>query len=183
MATRKNRNKSRDSFGDLLTLENGMIVITAFALYYIITSKETYKGLQKLSDDNDPVKARYDYQAVSQESAGSNRAQYAKTLEIPEQLAKNYEKIFPDDLLPLSKEESDWSRANPAGKGSLAMKNMLSSGVHLGVNTQGSSLKNANLQLRSEPPNPILPVSIWRNSSVTPEVFRKQFEIGQCDSY
>ena len=61
------------------------------------------------------------------------------------------------------------------------MKNMLEAGHLYGVNTQGSSLKNSNQQIRSEPPNPVLPVSIWNNSTVTPDIYRKPLEIGECE--
>ena len=55
---------------------------------------------------------------------------------------------------------------------------MLESGHHIGVDTQANSLRNANLQLRSEPPNPQSPVSIWQNSTITADPYRKSMEIG-----
>ena len=42
----------------------------------------------------------------------------------------------------------------PAGQGSLGDQNFLNAGFHVGINTVGQSLRNANLQLRSEPGNP-----------------------------
>jgi len=46
----------------------------------------------------------------------------------------------------------------------------------LGENTQGSSLKNANLQLRSEPANKRIPVSPWMNSTIEPDLHRRSLE-------
>ena len=43
--------------------------------------------------------------------------------------------------------------------------------------TVGGVLRNANLQIRSEPANPRDPVSIWNLSTITPEQMRPLFEI------
>ena len=43
--------------------------------------------------------------------------------------------------------------------------------------TVGGTLRNANLQIRSEPSNPRDPISIWNLSTITPEVMRPNFEI------
>ena len=44
---------------------------------------------------------------------------------------------------------------------------------HIGVGTVGSSLRNANLQLRAEPPNPQNQVSPWMNTTIGPDLKRK----------
>lgn len=43
--------------------------------------------------------------------------------------------------------------------------------------TVGGTLRNANLQIRSEPANPRDPVSIWNLSTIAPEQMRPLFEI------
>jgi hypothetical protein len=43
--------------------------------------------------------------------------------------------------------------------------------------TAGGVLRNANLQIRSEPANPRDPVSIWNLSTISPEQMRPLFEI------
>jgi len=84
------------------------------------------------------------------------------------------------DLLPSeeSKEISEFNQNNPIGEGVLKGINFLSSGYHIGVNTVGQSLKNANRQLRSEPPNPQVSVSPWMNSSIGPDLLRRPLEVG-----
>jgi len=47
----------------------------------------------------------------------------------------------------------------------------------IGVNTVGQSLRNANYQLRSEPPNPQIPVSIFNQSTIAPDTNRRPLEI------
>ena len=44
--------------------------------------------------------------------------------------------------------------------------------------TIGGNLRTANLQERSEPPNPRSPVSIWNVSTIPPDLMRPGFEIG-----
>ena len=84
-----------------------------------------------------------------------------------------------DDLLPTeeSKEISEFNQNYPIGEGILKGINFLSSGYHVGVNTVGQSLKNANRQLRSEPPNPQVSVSPWMNSSIGPDLLRRPLEV------
>jgi len=47
---------------------------------------------------------------------------------------------------------------------------------HVGVNTIGQSLRNANLQLRSEPANPQVQVSPWMNTTIDKDLTRKNLE-------
>jgi len=133
--------------------------------------------IEKIHRDNEIVKDRYKHQDVSQKNVRQQQLDYVRTYALPQKLVDNYKRTFPDDLLPQEKETTDWARANPAGRGSLELKSMIEAGALIGVNTQGSSMKNANYNLRSEPPNPIIPVSIFNNSSITPDVFRREFEI------
>lgn len=44
--------------------------------------------------------------------------------------------------------------------------------------TVGGALRNANQQVRSEPPNPRDPVSIFNTSTIAPDQMRPPFEIG-----
>ena len=85
----------------------------------------------------------------------------------------------PADLLP-SDANSQWAELNPSGKGELSNINLLKAGAMIGIDSIGQSLRNANLQLRSEVPNPQIPgVSIWNNSTITPDFLRPSLEIGQ----
>lgn len=68
--------------------------------------------------------------------------------------------LSPQELLPKDY-ASTWAQCNPSGAGSLDGKNFLQAGHHIGINTIGQSLKNPNLQLRSEPPNPQVNITAW----------------------
>jgi hypothetical protein len=83
----------------------------------------------------------------------------------------------PADLLPKDS-NSQWAQLNPSGKGELANINLLKAGYHIGIDTIGQTLRNANLQIRSEPPNPQLNVGPWNQSTITPDFIRPPLEIG-----
>jgi hypothetical protein len=85
----------------------------------------------------------------------------------------------PAELLPRSSGESnEWAVLNPSGKGELSNINLLKAGYHIGIDTIGQSLRNANLQIRSEPPNPQVYVGPWNTSTITPDFLRVPLEIG-----
>ncbi len=86
------------------------------------------------------------------------------------------DQLTPAELLPKDM-NSVWAEQNPMGPGSLKGKNFLSAGALIGVNTVGQSLRNANLQIRSEPPNPQVPVSIFLQSTIGPDISHRSLEI------
>jgi hypothetical protein len=84
----------------------------------------------------------------------------------------------PSDLLPKD-ENNEWARLNPSGGGDFKNNgNLLKAGYYQGIDTVGSSLRNANLQVRSEPPNPQTKVSPWGNTTIEPDLMRVPLEIG-----
>jgi hypothetical protein len=83
----------------------------------------------------------------------------------------------PAELLPKDT-NSQWAQLNPSGKGELANINLLKAGYHIGIDTVGQSLRNANLQIRSEPPNPQLNVGPWNQSTIEPDFLRVPLELG-----
>jgi hypothetical protein len=86
------------------------------------------------------------------------------------------DQLTPSELLPKDP-NSIWAQQNPMGTGSLKGKNFLSAGALIGVNTVGQSLRNANYQLRSEPPNPQVAVSVFNQTTIEPDVNRRTLEI------
>jgi len=83
----------------------------------------------------------------------------------------------PSELLPKDT-NSQWAQLNPSGKGELANVNLLRAGYHIGIDTIGQTLRNANLQIRSEPPNPQLYTGPWNLSTIEPDFMRPPLEIG-----
>lgn len=89
--------------------------------------------------------------------------------------------LKPEDLLPSqeSKAIQEFNLAQPIGEGILADVNLLDAGAHIGINTVGQSLRNANRQLRSDPPNPQVQVSPWMNTTIAPDLPRRPLEVGE----
>ena len=84
----------------------------------------------------------------------------------------------PSDLLPKN-ENNEWSSLNPVSP-ELKNINYLSAGSHTGINTVGSSLRNPNLQLRSEPVIPKGEVGPWNNTTIEADPYRRSLEIDGC---
>ena len=84
--------------------------------------------------------------------------------------------VDPKELLPKDN-NSEFSQLNPMGAGDLQDVSLLKSGYHIGINTVGNSLRNANMQLRSEPANPQLQIGPWNNTTIGPDA-RRPMEIG-----
>jgi hypothetical protein len=114
---------------------------------------------------NDTVEGFASYQAESMPFAEA------------QQPANCYPKnqLTPNELLPADP-NSKWAQVNPMGQGDISGKNFLSAGALIGVNTVGQSLRNANQQLRSEPPCPQMQVSIWNQSTIEPDLIRRPLE-------
>lgn len=84
----------------------------------------------------------------------------------------------PSDLLP--KGSNEWSDLNNVTQ-DLKNINLLSAGHHYGINTVGSSLRNPNLQIRSEPIIPKAAVGPWNNTTIDADTTRRSLEIDGCD--
>lgn len=85
------------------------------------------------------------------------------------------DQVQPGELLP---PEGGFAESNPATQGQLINRNLFESGHHAGLNTQSSTMKNANLQLRSDPLIPRRDVGPWHQSTFEADTNRRPFEIG-----
>ena len=89
----------------------------------------------------------------------------------------NKDILNPSDLLPKDVNNS-WA-AGLAPDNELKNVDLLTAGHHVGINTVGSSLRNPNLQLRSEPANPrVENLCPWNNSTIDADNMRLPLEIG-----
>lgn len=88
------------------------------------------------------------------------------------------EEMSPEDLLPKNKNVEEFEKQFPTGSGSLSSKNFLVAGYNSGINTVSSSLRNANLQLRSDPYIEPKQISPFLQSTILPDQNRKSFDIG-----
>lgn len=148
----------------------GSIVLMLLALYmysnYKSSSYETHRPL-------DPASIK----GSSMLEDGGDVSEYASVndvanTEIPQSSTPN---INPSELLPKDTNK-EWNNLNPSSNTNVGDVNMLTPGpTHF--MTMSKPLRNANLQLRSDPPVPQVPVSPWNNSTISPDESRVTFEI------
>ena len=86
----------------------------------------------------------------------------------------------PSDLLPQD-QNSQWAALNPntMNQGDVLMPDLLQAGYHIGIDTIGQTLRNANLQLRSDPVISKAAVGPWNQSTIEPDLGRVPLELGQ----
>jgi hypothetical protein len=87
--------------------------------------------------------------------------------------------LSPTDLLPQGGLGASWAATNPVGMGDMKGQSFLAPSYHYGINTIGQSLRNANLDVRSDPPNPRNAISPFMNSTIEPDQYRRELEIGE----
>lgn len=89
----------------------------------------------------------------------------------------NIEKMInPSELLPLNNGKY-FNNMNPNGNGDLKNVNLITGAEKIGMASQ--VLRNANLQLRCEPPNPIKKVGPWMQTTIEPDLHRRPLD-GTC---
>ena len=93
----------------------------------------------------------------------------------PSNNCNNQQMMDPKELLPKDN-NNEWSNIMP--NNDLKNVHMLNAGHHIGVNSVGSSLRNANLQIRSEPIIPQSNIGPWNNTTITSDPYLKTLEIG-----
>ena len=71
---------------------------------------------------------------------------------------------------------------NPVNSGNVYLPDMLQAGNLIGLDTIGQTLKNANQQLRSDPPVPQVNVGPWNNTTIEPDSMRVPLELGSHPS-
>lgn len=131
----------------------------------VVESAEPEKGVNTSSTVSGLDATRSAYAPVS--GGGSSGT-------VPPACSKASNLENPADLLPKS---GNNEFSNVQG-GNLQNVNLLKAGYHIGIDTVGQTLRNANLQLRSEYANPRVNVGPWNNSTIEADTQRKSLEIG-----
>ena len=152
-----------------LAKKNYVVIILAgvFVLYFYYMSQKNNSGSEKMSKNGNAAYkngngngnngASKGGSVQPSESLGQNSTYSAvgaqpQTVGLPSSCNKDNANN-PADLLPKDT-NSQWAQLNPAGKGDLSNINLLKAGAIIGIDTKGQSLKNPNLSIRSESPEP-----------------------------
>lgn len=83
----------------------------------------------------------------------------------------------PSELLPKD-DNSQWASLNPSSQNAPNTPDLLQAGYHIGLDTVGQTLKNPNMQLRSDPIISKGDVGPWNQSTVEPDLMRVPLEVG-----
>jgi hypothetical protein len=181
--------KVKAQYGTLL-----FIIIAIVAIFLYISNKNSYSYEGNERDSNVNLYSTQNNEPDSQAMSSSNNASVrpsepigmnevfsavpGSSNNIGGTIVSNVSSnaLQPGELLP--KQTNSWGNT---GQSVQIPGNLLSPTYLAGIDTIGSSLRNPNLQLRSEPPNPQTNVSIWNQSTITPDYLRPPFEI-DCSS-
>jgi hypothetical protein len=86
----------------------------------------------------------------------------------------------PSDLLPASNSgDNGWDVLNSVGTTAGSNPDLLEAGHHTGIDTVGQSLRNANLQVRSDPQIPVSDTGPWNQTTIEPTSTQVPFNLGQ----
>lgn len=161
--------------------EKIIIFIALFILGYTMFSYSNSKG--SIYDAMDDGQSGDDSSKSSQPSLKETSAQNVQPESAPSANAPNGYAVQPvanpSDLLP-NDQNSQWSALNPVAmnQGNVAMPDLLQAGYHIGLDTIGQTLRNANLQLRSDPIIDKQNIGPWNQSTIEPDFARVPLEVG-----
>ena len=158
----------RSGLMKFFTMEKVIMLVALAILAYMLFAYGNNKGLVMDSMSN---------YAVMGDVAVEKPEEAPKVEENKNELAKV---ANPDDLLP-SDANAQWSNLNPSSvdkaKGVMA-PDLLQAGHHIGLDTVGQSLRNANQQLRSDPVIQKQDIGPWNQSTIESDTMRKPLEVG-----
>jgi hypothetical protein len=172
-------------FKRFFTTQNIIILLVVIALIY---GFYWYSGSKRVFDSMDVMGGMAAPPAPSADKVSMNASQVSdmgltqQTAPSPVQPVSGGYKAQPinnpSELLPQD-QNSKWASLNPSATTNQVMiPDLLEAGYHIGLDTIGQTLKNPNLQIRSEPIIPKTVVSPWNNSSYEPDLARAPLEIG-----
>jgi len=181
--------KNFQNFQKFLSKNALFIALGAIVLYLVINNYSAGKGIYSegnsaaTSGGSVAANAAAVSQVVPAHPQGENEVSASvsgiatSSLGLPPSCSKGTP-AQPGDLLPKTGDNA-WGQLMPnSGNGDLANVNLLDAGYHNGIDTVMGSLRNANLQVRSEPPNPQSKVSPWQNTTIEPDLMRVPLELG-----
>lgn len=155
------------------------VILLIFAIVMVSRNKTEAFAPFKATETAKPT-AEQKLQELPQEAPQVVEPVETKELApVKPEITNNSKEITPEDLLPKS-DAKGFNEQFPKGQGEVSDKNFLIAGYNIGINTVASSLKNANLQLRSDPYIKREDVGPWGQSTIMASDItnRKTLDIG-----
>ena len=134
-------------------------------------------ALYKYSENKNILQSGMQNEMVS-EPANMNTQQQQRTQSAA--LADSLTQNVNDSSALLPKDREGWGEMAPMGEVTDGLEGM--GFINNGTRGEGQNLRNANLQIRSEPANPVGGTGPWMNSTIQPDKLRRQLEIGTSSS-
>ena len=169
-------------------------IVAIVAIFYVLNmfmgDKEGYQNEEQTGEITQiqDIKQEKQQQAVAQVAQVAQQQAVAQVVQATQQqpaaqqadamaISMGKDDLTSADLLPNENGYASWGDAAPETN-ALEGRNFLESGHHFGINTVGQSLRNANVQLRSDPSIPQVDVGPWLQSTIDQDTNKRQFEIG-----
>lgn len=144
------------------------ILLAVFLLYYS-TGKTTVMDSMDVGMEREKVSEQAELPSVEAK---------APTQEKPCTAGYSVQQVAnPSELLP-NDANSQWASLNPVNQSSPQMPDLLQAGYHIGLDTIGQTMKNANQQLRSDPVISKSDIGPWNQSTIEPDMMRVPLEVG-----
>jgi len=146
------------------------VVILAIVLLsmLLLNYSKKYATFDNMENENNETPTEGDEEEPSTEVA-------IPTADAPSSTSAN-----PSDLLPAPNGgKNGWDVLNSVGTTDGANPDLLEAGHHTGIDTVGQSLRNANLQLRSDPSIPLKDTGPWNQTTIDATNIQVPFNSGQ----
>jgi len=155
-----------------------VLFVLLYALFAYSGSKQMYLDGMNDSGGNLSDDSKSNKEPSLKTTSAQNVVQSAGMAPLPAGSYSPSAGASPDDLLPRDA-NSNWSSLNPvANKDGIIMPDLLQAGYHIGLDTIGQTLRNANQQLRSDPIITKSDIGPWNQSTIEPDLGRTPLEIG-----
>lgn len=161
----------RSGFAKFFTFQRTVILIVFLVVAYVLYTYSTSKTgvIDKMTSGGLP-----------DSSVASHSAPVISSSDVLTNTSSGYAVkpvADPNDLLPKDS-NSQWGELNTLNQGNVVMPDLLQAGYHIGLDTIGQTLRNANLQERSDPIIPKQDVGPWYQSTIEPDFGRVPLEVG-----
>jgi len=157
-----------------------LLLLLVFAIYFYSNSKTQFldsmdTGAYPVGNASQPTNITQPHSTASTMPSQPSSQMAGNSGYSMQQVAN------PSDLLPKD-QNSQWSALNPSAmnKGDILMPDLLQAGYHIGLDTIGQTLRNPNLQLRSDPIISKMDIGPWHQSTIEPDLGRVPLELGAC---
>jgi hypothetical protein len=169
-------------FSKFFTMKKWIPIIILLVICFVLITYSSFKGtvLDRMTDGSGLSPSSAQMASMASMAPVTPMASIAQTVPVSNTTSPGYsaqQVANPSDLLPTDK-NSQWATLNPSGN-NVAIPDLLQAGYHIGIDTIGQTMKNANYQLRSDPIIEKKDVGPWMMSTIEPDYARIPLEIGQ----